>query len=426
MAMRVLVVLALLVIVGDHTNAYADVTPNPALPLLTPFVGDAGGASGSSNITDPVPGNIDLAFDGDDPDCAGFSFSSDVTDRATPFSLTVQYVASTRGLVTCTILAYSANTLTPRGSLTVSGNARGPHLAALSTINIGDVRVLGNTTATGTLTLLNDGELPLTISSITSNNPVFSVGTIPSSPISIGFSANITITFDPTNTTTYSSALTVTTNGTPNAVRTTNANGRGTSAVIGVNDPMFGTTNIVDPGTTMSTNVTVTNTATMNPGILRVTSATITPPSATWLSIGAGQGCLAGQMSCTFAPALSISTTALVEIVCAPPIGATGMQVATVTFANDSDPGGDSTSNITCAVPAGSGPDDAGVDDAGVDDAGADGAVPDDASGNRDAGPDNGFNNPYANRGCATTHDVGIAMFGSLALVLRRRRSKRA
>ncbi|MFN0247210.1 MAG: choice-of-anchor D domain-containing protein [Kofleriaceae bacterium] len=325
-------------------------------PTITPLVGDAGGAVASATVVDPDPGNIDVVVDSSDIDCAGFAIDNDGTDRDPPFTLEVRYVASTRGARTCTILAFDTGTTTSRGSFTVTGNGLGPHLELVADVVIGDVRVIGNTTGTGTLVLRNDGDAAggdLMITSITPNGGcAFTVGPPPAFPIAVGFFANVTVTFNPTMAGNQSCSITVVSNGTPDGEQVPTASGRGTLAVINVNNPTYGGgTNIVEEGTSATTNISVSNTAILaNRGVLGVTSASIVASgSVSWFTFAAGNGCTAGSETCTFSPALSIvSSPASVGIVCSPPANATGMQQATITFTSDTDAGGDATSDVTC------------------------------------------------------------------------------
>jgi hypothetical protein len=348
--------LLLVLVLSSTRNAFAEVTViPPGFSLMTPAVGDAGGASTSAMIADTDPGPVDLLLT---DDCAadGFTITSDTTSiNPATTGVTVRYVASTRGLRTCTINVTEANDpLDIHGSFVVSGNGRGPHLAPPAEVAIGDVRVLGNATGTGNLTILNDGEIgDLVIDSITPVNGCdFTVGAIPASPIPPTFSALIPITFNPTGPGLRSCALTIVTNGTPDGTRVVNASGRGTLAVINTSNPTYGGgTNIVEQGLSATTNISVSNTQSVNKGILRVQSAAIAAvggSQTSWFSFTTGQGCTAGQQTCTFSPTLQIvDTAASIPIRCAPPANAMGMQQITVTFANDAD-SGDATADLTC------------------------------------------------------------------------------
>jgi outer membrane protein OmpA-like peptidoglycan-associated protein len=349
--------LGLLVLILSFTTRSALADVSATFPTITPLVGDAGGAGASAIVNDPDPGNIDIVVDTNDPDCAGFSITSDADNENPPFNVDVRYVASTRGSRVCTFLAFDAGSSDSRGSFTVTGNGLGPHLETLTNVVIGDVRVIGNNTGTGNLVLRNDGDAlggDLTIMSITANmGCAFTVGLPPASPIPPTFFANVPVTFNPTIAGNQSCSITVVSNGTPDGEQLIDATGRGTLAVINMNNPTFsGGTNIVEQGSSGSTNISVSNAApAVNRGVLGVTSAVIAPVSgsASWITFGATNGCTANSQMCTFSPALAITNTAAnVNIVCRPPANATGTQQATVTFTSDSDAGGDATSNITC------------------------------------------------------------------------------
>ncbi len=349
--------LLLLVLVLSFSTRDALAAVSATFPTITPLVGDPGGQSQSAIVSDTTPGNIDVVPDPDDNDCEQFTIVTDATDRTPPFNMEVRYVAITRGEVVCTFRAFDAGTMNPRGNFTVTGNGVGPHLGLPASVEIGDVRVLGNATGTGTLTITNDGDASggnLVITSVTEIGGCdFSVGAVPSAPIPPTFFANIPITFNPTAPGARSCALTVVTNGTPDGTRTINANGRGTLAVINTNNPTYSSgTNIVEQGQSATTNISVSNTQVANKGTLTVTGATIAAASgsqSSWFSFTSGLGCTAGQQMCTFSPALPIvNTPASVPIRCAPPANAMGSQQITVTFTSDTDAGGDATADLTC------------------------------------------------------------------------------
>ena len=332
-------------------SAFAALTVTPAFPTLAPIVGDAGGASATASIDDTtVATNLDVVPDPADTDCAEFTITTDATDRTPPFNLTVQYVASSRGALTCTFLAFTAGTSVSRGTFTVTGNAIGPHLETPADVAIGDVRVLGNTTGSGNLVLHNDGDVSggnLIISSIMANPGCdFTVGG-PPAPIPPGFFANIPVTFNPTSAGDKACSISIVTNGTPAPSVVVNATGRGTLAVINVSTPNYGAGNIVNQGSSETANISITNTAATNVGVLSIMSATISPSTSTWFTFAAGQGCTAGTQACTFS---ALTAPATVGIVCAPPANASDMQSATVTFTSDTDAGGTSSTNLTCVA----------------------------------------------------------------------------
>jgi hypothetical protein len=136
-------------VVVSTSRADITATANP-LNLGSAIVGDAGGTSQSTIINDASTlSGVDLVVDPLDADCNGFTITSDPTDRIPPFSVTVKFVATTRGGRTCTIQAFTASTATPRGTFEVIGIGIGPHLTNPATVAIGNVRVKGTTSKTG-------------------------------------------------------------------------------------------------------------------------------------------------------------------------------------------------------------------------------------------------------------------------------------
>jgi uncharacterized protein (TIGR03382 family) len=386
----------------------------PPFTLGNAIVGDGAGTTGSRNINDPANStNVDLELDSGDPDCSLFELTSDVTDRAVPFGVNVKYTPVSRGTRTCTVLAFSTVGRGPRGSFDVTATGIGPHLLLPSSVPIGDVRVLGNATGTAMLRVTNDGDIGggnLIISSITPNGAGVTIGTIPTTTLATGAFTDVPVFFDPGIAGTFSVAIVVLTNGTPQASQVANVMGRGTLAELAVDDPTFGATNVVERGSSATTNITITNTATTNAGVLSVSGASITPAS-TWFSFAAAQGCAAGAQNCTFdfndGPMQVTDTPATVAIVCSPPNDAVGSQMATVTFTSDTDTASDVTSTLMCRV-EGQPASDAGVDDGGP---------------GEDGGGSNALTNPYANRGCSTSGGgAGLVVLAPMLLVLRRRR----
>src|SRR5262249_32563146 len=124
--------------------------------------------------------------------------------------------------------------------------------------------------------------------------------------------------------------------------------GTGTTAIINVTDVSFGT---VDDGTTSaSMDIAVTNKATMSRGVLHVSSASITGSAAASFLFGNTLGCTGGN-SCTFSPALDITSgTVNVPVLCSPQGAATGTLSASVVFTSDTDAGGDATAALTCVA----------------------------------------------------------------------------
>jgi hypothetical protein len=215
------------------------------------------------------------------------------------------------------------------------------------TIDFGNVRVAGSAVATRAFTITNTGTSgsTLTITNITFDDAEYRVNPALTFPINLARSAtqSVVVEFNPTSAGAHPATMTVVNSDTTNeGVALT---GTGTTAIISVTDVDF---LMVDDTTTSSKTIAVTNTATMSPGILTVTTATIA--GSGFFKFGNGLGCNGGT-TCTFSPALAITNgTSNVPVVCSPPAAASGTGTATVTFASDSDPGGTSVSQLTCVA----------------------------------------------------------------------------
>lgn len=355
MSKRSLGLLVLVLSTFSIRTALANATYSGTFIVGPAIVGDPTGAQATKLIDDDdttdraVNLSFGLGCDGE------FEFVSATgatctatgcTDFQLPGNLTVKYIASTRTQQDCTIEAVRSSGGQAYGTFVVSGTGIGPHLEPPAVVSIGDVRVAGTTTGMANLVLHNDGERDMTVTSVTSNNAAFTVGTVPPM-ITAGMSVNVPITFDPTIEGLQSSSLTIVTDGTPQPTQNVNATGRGTNAVIGVANASFGGTNIVPVGTSVGTTMTISNTAASNAGVLRITGGSISPSAGSWITFGAAAGCAGGTTSCTYST-LTTSTSTTVPITCSPPSNATGSQTATITFTSDSDAGGDNTGSVTC------------------------------------------------------------------------------
>jgi len=223
-----------------------------------------------------------------------------------------------------------------------------------SSADFGNVRV-GNaavTTATKTFTISNTGPggSTLTISDsskITFSDPDYSLQPAPTFPITLagGSSQPITVQFDPSTAGTHGATMAITSDDPVTPTTNVSLTGVGTTALIAVSDVNFGT---VNDGATGNQNIAVTNSSTSSPGVLTVTTATISGGS--FFSFGTTQGCNGGT-SCTFTQPFTVTAGTLnVPVKCQPPAAAAGTQTATVTFASDSDAGGDTTAQLTCTA----------------------------------------------------------------------------
>jgi len=122
---------------------------------------------------------------------------------------------------------YDEGTLT----LSVSGNGIGPDIALSTTsVNIGEVAVgsIGN----GSFTITNEGKEPLLVSSISSDNVLFTVSLI-SATIATGNSQIATLTFTPIVTGDQSAKITLSSNDNDEGLLTINVTGIGVVTLSG-------------------------------------------------------------------------------------------------------------------------------------------------------------------------------------------------
>ena len=271
-------------------------------------------------------------------------------------TLTFTFTPPLGGSFACTFTFTGLNGFSgiPTATVVVTGTATAPVISTspAATAVFPDVRV-ANAAALTSLQIVrisNTGTANLSVTglAITGSNAgdyTFPAVGLPATILPAGH-LDVTITFNPSQSgarladfeiSSDDPALTM-----PKKVA---LQGNGTNAVISAADLDFG---IVGAGTTASSAIVVTNTALLPVGPLQVASATIMQTS-TWFTFAAnGSGC-AGLTTCNFA-GLIVNTTAPVTVRCAPPLGATGAQMATVGFTSDTDGGGDSTSMLTCTA----------------------------------------------------------------------------
>lgn len=355
MSKRSLGLLLLLVAwVGHSGAAYAALseTPDP-LAIGTVQIGQSGTANGTLSASPSVTiATFDLTAAG----CSEFQVMTGtpltVGNGGGAKTVTVQLSPTSTGAKSCTIDALDAGNAVLT-TFTVTGTAVAPAIISVTppSSNFGSVRVAtaAVTTATKTITLGNSGSAgsTLVISAITFSDPDYSLQPAPSFPITIAAGSNqaVTVEFDPSTAGAHGATLTVASNDPVTPTKSVNLNGTGTTALIAASDVNFGT---VNDGATGSQNVVVTNSSTSSPGPLTVTSATITGGS--FFSFGTTQGCNGGT-TCTFTQPFTVTAGTLnVPVRCQPPAAAAGMQTATVTFVSDSDPGGDTSAQLTCTA----------------------------------------------------------------------------
>ncbi|HSK04690.1 MAG TPA: choice-of-anchor D domain-containing protein, partial [Kofleriaceae bacterium] len=150
-------------------------------------------------------------------------------------------------------------------------------------------------------------------------------------------SIDVVVAFDPTAAGARSATLQVVSNA-PAAATATLA-GTGTSAVLSVTDVDFG---LVNPNSSSTKDITLSNVVATDPGLLHVATATLAGGDG-WFSF---EGPICQGDVCDLH--IDLPPDALLGVTCRPPVGATGVRTATVTFASDTDDPTDSVSALSC------------------------------------------------------------------------------
>ncbi|MBA3464447.1 MAG: choice-of-anchor D domain-containing protein [Deltaproteobacteria bacterium] len=283
-------------------------------------------------------------------DCNQFQITTDEVlpepvTPGNPVHMHVKFTAAVRGTVSCTL---TFNGLVGTGMVIMTGNGEGPAIQTqpVSAQAFPDVRVDGAavTTATAVIRIVNIGDAnnDLEITSLGFSGSGAADFSVSPTPLTIpaGQFSDVTVTFDPTMPGLRTASLDLVTNDLENPTYSIDVSGTGTTGLIMVDDVTFGL--VMPGGAGTARNINVTNVGAPPQGPLRILSATITQTS-TWFTLDDG-GC-AGMTSCVFTSLIAPDT---VGVRCKPPAGATGTQTARVTFASDTDPGGDDESMLTC------------------------------------------------------------------------------
>ncbi len=348
--------------------SHPNVVVSPAtLAFGTRLVGTT---STSQTVTVSNDGNANLTFyfsqSGTDaamylvmlsgPGCGSSSLDLCTVPPGSNRTMSVYFAPTSRGVKTASL---NINTNDPDAgdnvrSVSMSGTGVAPQVAVSPSpydyLGVRDNDAAAISTKAQAFTISNastDTGQTLTISSVMfsgTNAGDFSVTTAGSSSIAPGTGSPWTVTFNPSGAGVRTATMTIATNDpiTPN--RTVSLTGTGTSAVIAVSDVDFMT---VGAGLVGSAPITVSNKASSNVGTLTATSATIA--GSTWFSFGTGSGCTAGTTTCTLV-GVTAPADKTVPIRCSPPAAASGTATATVTFASDSDAGGDNVAMLTCTA----------------------------------------------------------------------------
>ncbi len=367
MSMRWLGLLLLSVLMFSPRAAEATISYSPsAMPQV---------------VTDPVGGgatSVNLSIIGTSADngrsvdleivsCSNPAAGTFVLTPSSAFNLTnggttvaIAYTAAARGTNNCNVEIYTAgSSTTALSTFTIRGIGEAAELQITTPgpLDFGAVRVSTATTLTSsrTVTLTNAGALPLSVTALAlsgTHAADYAISPMPTVPFSIaaGATGDITLVFDPSAAGTRTATLTVTSDDPINPSADLALTGTGGTAVIGVTDVAFGTVNLTQTGTGT---ITVSNTATSG-GVLTLGTATIS--GGTWFTFGGTGGCTLGATTCTPSALTTISKS--IPVICTPPVGASGAQIASVTFTSDSDPVADNVAMLSCT---------AGVAAAGVD-----------------------------------------------------------
>ncbi len=345
----------------SFTSSTTPVNAGNAAVMTTTSPGATGTLSGTmAEHVDLAEGSCVGAGSGTFSVTAPGGVTSDI-DLTTDKTITVTYTPTTRGVRTCTINVFTAGTTTmPLTTFQVTGTGLAPVIATNwgATQSFGAVRFLDTATvhsATLTLTITNNGDAgqALTINSITKSggqNTEFTITSGPSFPINIAQSASESwdITFDPVAAGPSMTTLVVDSNDPAAPTKNITLSGTGGSGVIGVTPTIaFG---VVNQGATSPTSpIAVSNTGAGTKATLTVTQASFGSTNAAgWFKFNT-TGCVLTTAPCALSMAL-VGSPANLPIVCSPPVNASGMQSATITFSSDTDDATNNATTVSCTA----------------------------------------------------------------------------
>ncbi|HTL33737.1 MAG TPA: choice-of-anchor D domain-containing protein, partial [Kofleriaceae bacterium] len=268
-------------------------------------------------------------------------------------TITVSYTPTARGARSCTVNVYDTGTTTTLTTFTITGTGVAPVVSpAPTSLSLGVVRyndAAATHTSTQNLVISNVGDAgqTLTVSSVTSNNPDYTIIPPGSNTINSGGSGTWVVTFNPSMPGADNAVLTIASNDPVTPMKTVNATGTGGTAVIGVTATLnFG---IINNGTASTTqNIVVSNNGAGSKGPMAVTQATFVNNTAGWFKFTQA-GCVGSTTTCALAYSLT-STTGTVGVQCAPPANAMGTQTAQVTISSDADDTTMSTTSLMCTA----------------------------------------------------------------------------
>jgi len=250
------------------------------------------------------------------------------------------------------------------GTFTLSGTGVAPTATVVTTpVDFGTLRVANATVLTSqrNAQIRNNGTVPLSITGVTLTGADYAFVTAPTFPISVaaGATHNFAITFDPSVSGTRTGSLVVASQdpepgsaAIPNA--TVNLTGFGGNARI--NATIQTPFPIAPNGAQTQGIVRVINDAPTNKIGLNLGVGTITPMTlgSTWFSwaTNAPFNCTAGSQTCNFTQAITNGQFDA-RVLCNPnPSTASETQMATISFASDTDPTG-AVSSVVMSCTAG-------------------------------------------------------------------------
>ncbi len=309
-------------------------------------VGSSGMAAGILQTDRVTPDHIDH-FDRSGANCGLFAIAPASGDVAvtTGLTVTVAFSPQARGPTTCTIVTFSDAT-TPSGQFDVSGTGVAPIATIVAPtappIDFGAVRVAaGSTTQTFQVTNTGDAGQSLTVPQPALTGDFSLVGPLGTKVITVGQTVTYTVKFDPTAVGPRSGSVTFASNDPVSPSQAFALQGTGTTAIIATTD--------VDLGTVIAGQSVVGTIAITNGGTTALTVASAAIAGGSWFTFD-DHGCT-GLRACPLAIAVPPELDLAVR--CSPALTDFGMQVATVTIASDSDPGGKTTAILMCAAQSG-------------------------------------------------------------------------
>lgn len=344
-----------------HAASAAVVTASPKTRLLgnvTVMVPSVGTYTLSSDTN-----NLSITIVKDGVNCANGA-GMEVTNppgfpasiqSSNPLPVEVTFTPQSRGTRSCQfdVIDQAGTTLLETFSATGTGVA--PVLAVSEpALSYGNVRLsetkdlsftIGNsTTDIGQGLMINS----ITLGGSSPAQYVFLAKPPNLSVLEPGTEQTVTVGFKPTSSGTKPALVNINTNDPITPTYSVTLSGTGTIAII--NLPPEALIPDVAAGSSGSTDVPIGNIG--FGATLSITSGNLTA-SGDWITFAGeppGVGC-AGSKTCTFDSILEIAaSSADVTVQCTPPLGASGWQSETLTFASDTYPGTDKQTTVTCTV----------------------------------------------------------------------------